>query len=741
MKRSLSLTTTLALILTLLASCAKPAQPSASAEPPASAAPTTPASAVTLAYPAPFADYDDYVYSGVPSIPDYSVGAGLGNVENFSQFSAGNRDWSTSYGYWHSDNELSDEAIRLIEQNGFAVSDKYSYAEFFQLYEANRYEYVPSFITSDSAVHTFHLMFDYVLKDLEQSRLYDTLIQLSRGMLDASYAQYEELKGASFENAALRNTAFFSVGLKLLDSDFSIPGEVADVVSQELALIDAQAGVIASPVLNLGGDIDGDDAYRADYTQYITRSHYNQTEQLQAYFKAMMWYGQMTLRSRSADEVKSALLQTSALTDPELSALWFNIFEPTNFFVGECDDITHYQYADALKDLYGAGLGSAAGVADETRFTQALAIIEKMEPPQINSAAAAPGYRFMGQRFTLDAYVFQNLIAVAVPGRMLPDSLDIPAAFGSEAALKLLEDDVRAFPEYSAQMAKLRAEIAETPQETWTSNLYRSWMYMLLPYTDATDGAGYPMFMQSPAWTQKELNTFQGSWTELKHDTLLYAKQPAAEGGNGDDPPEPPDDRGYVEPAPTVFGRLAALVKQTKTGLRDRGLLTDEADEALGVLYELSARLTEIAEKELENIPLSDADYELIRTYGIELEHIWDTSKHDELWQTDYGSFSAASYLNQHPCGVVADVATDLRGFVLEEAIGFAKTIFVVFPRDGKLVLASGTVFSQYEFTVPISERVTDEQWHERMNLNDLPAIAEWKQGFICDVGETRYGY
>jgi hypothetical protein len=279
---------------------------------------------------------------------------------------------------------------------------------------------------------------------------------------------------------------------------------------------------------------------------------------------------------------------------------------------------------------------------------------------------------------------------------------------------------------------------------------------MLLPNTDATDGAGYPMFMQSPAWTQKELNTFQGSWTELKHDTLLYAKAAMAEAGDGNPEIPTPDDRGYVEPAPTVFGRLAALVKQTKTGLQKRGLLTDEADEALGVLYELSAQLTEIAEKELANAPLSDEDYEFIRTYGVELEHIWDTAKHYEMSQTvedwsgekyieKYGEAGVDSltnyYLNQHPCGVVADVATDLRGFALEEATGFAKTIFVVFPRDGKLVLASGTVFSQYEFTIPISERVTDEQWHERMNRNDLPAIAEWKQSFICDVGETRYGY
>lgn len=97
------------------------------------------------------------------------------------------------------------------------------------------------------------------------------------------------------------------------------------------------------------------------------------------------------------------------------------------------------------------------------------------------------------------------------------------------------------------------------------------------------------------------------------------------------------------------------------------------------------------------------------------------------------------AYLYQHPCGVIADVATDPNGFALEEATGYAKTIFVVFPRDGKLVLGSGAVYSQYEFTVPLSERVTDEQWHERMTGNALPAPAPWKRSFLCDIGQSRY--
>ncbi|MDR1644011.1 MAG: DUF3160 domain-containing protein [Clostridiales bacterium] len=711
-------------------------------------------SAESLAYIVPFADYDSYVYLGTPSIPEYQIEAGLSNVENREQFASGNRDWSSSYGYWHSDNQLSDESIERIEENGFAVSDRYTYSEFFQVYESNRYQYVPNFITADSAVHTFHLMFDYVLTDLEQNKLHGLLVQLSNGMVEASYAQYKELAGTSFENAALRNTAFFSVGSKLLNSGFPVPSEAADLVGQEIALIEAHGGFESSPIISSSSD-GGE--YMADYTQYIPRSHYNQTEELKAFFKAMMFYGQMTFRSESEDEVKSALLQASALADSNLAGLWAGIFEPTNFFVGDCDDITYHQYTAALKGIYGDGISNTSNVSDESKFAEAHSIIKRMGPPKINSVPvlasedkekAATGYRFMGQRFTLDAYVFQNLMDDAVKGRSLPNSLDIPAAFGSEAAIDLLADDVQSYPEYSGQMAKMREEIQGIPISTWNSNLYWSWMYMLRPYASSASKVGYPMFMRNEAWMLKELNAFQGSWTELKHDTLLYAKAAMAEMGYTEDTPDKPDDRGYVEPNPDVFGRLASLVKQTRTGLQKRSILTSEADEALEVLYGLSTLLTEISEKELENQPLSDSDYEFIRTYGGELEHIWDTAKKYELSQTvdaysgeKFGGSNSEArdhYLYQHPCGVVADVATG-DGLALEEGTGFAKTIFAVFPRDGKLVLGSGTVYSQYEFTVPISERLTDETWHERMLANDLPDLAQWKSSFMTDIGQTRY--
>jgi hypothetical protein len=322
-------------------------------------------------------------------------------------------------------------------------------------------------------------------------------------------------------------------------------------------------------------------------------------------------------------------------------------------------------------------------------------------------------------------------------GRMLPNSLDIPAAFGSALAVSILQSnkEMDAYPDYGPNLLKVQDYVKSVDTDTWISNLYWAWLYMLRQFTENAVKTGLPFFMQNAAWDAKCLNTFQGSWTELKHDTILYAKQSMAEkGGGGQEAPPPPDDRGYVEPNPVVFGRLASLVDMTIRGLQSRGLLTAEAKESLMVLSTIAHQLTVIAEKELSATPLSDAEYDAIRNYGGELEHIWYTAKKDDMKGTDQ-----VNYLMNHPDAIVADVATDPDGTVLEEATGYAKVIYAAFPREGKVVLGRGVVYSQYEFTVPISERMTDEAWHERLRDNDVPDPADWKKVYMANIGKTQY--
>lgn len=256
-----------------------------------------------------FPSAEMFIYDGGANVPEYTVSPGLNNIVNKNQFKSG----TDAVGDYYYALELSDAAASLIEQNGFAVLDSLNYREYYSRYERNRYNYVPSFVTTDSVVHTFHLMYDYVLKDIERSSLMLCLEKLSQNMAEASYQQYLALKGTEFENAAFRNVAFFGVGGKLLDRDFAVKEEVAALVGKEMALIEAHAGIGESPLINFGQTFASPtDYYNVDYSQFIPRGHYTQSEELQDYFKSSMWYGQMTFRSAYPDEVRSALLMTSA---------------------------------------------------------------------------------------------------------------------------------------------------------------------------------------------------------------------------------------------------------------------------------------------------------------------------------------------------------------------------------------------------------------------------------------------
>ena len=353
----------------------------------------------------------------------------------------------------------------------------------------------------------------------------------------------------------------------------------------------------------------------------------------------------------------------------------------------------------------------------------------------------------MGQRFTIDASIFQRLVYREVgdktkscqaykPGetgclsgaRCLPKGLDISAAMGSNEALNILKDQGETqYACYPENMSKMQSYIAGLPTENWTQNLYWGWLYQLLPLLDEKP-SGYPTFMQNLAWIRKELNTFLGSWAELKHDTILYAKQVYAELGAG--APEERDDRGYVEPNPYVYGRLASLLKMTKEGLEIRGLLTASMKDNLSKMEQLAMSLKTISEKELNNENLNEEEYELIRSYGGQLEHFWLEVNKDEPQFKE--STNQEDYLNENPAAIVADVATDPNGLVLEEGTGKIFDIYVVVPVDGKLRIAKGGVYSYYEFTWPMSDRLTDKKWREMLDLGQAPQLPEWTNAFMA---------
>ena len=301
-----------------------------------------------------------------------------------------------------------------------------------------------------------------------------------------------------------------------------------------------------------------------------------------------------------------------------------------------------------------------------------------------------------------------------------PEGLDLPAVLGSQRAYDLLDAVYHetAYANYDEQMAKLRSEFAALPLEDWTQNLYWSWLYALRPLLDAK-GEGYPSFMRTMAWLDKDLHTMLGSWTELRHDTILYAKQSTTIRLTAFMPPQE-TARGYVEPALELYARLAGLAAQTRSGLQAAGLLGDEYERKLASFEDFLHNVQAMAEKELEGKALSEDEYALLREVGGYLEGLTTFSAREA------GRLSSEA---DRRMAVVADVHTDSNSEqALEEAVGDAFSIYVLAPVEGALALLKGGVFSYYEFTVPLAGRLTDEAWQAK---DPRPEQPEWTKRFV----------
>lgn len=681
-----------------------------------------------------FAQYQESPVEVVPVMYQEPVAADLSNV--------------------HNPFVLSDLHLQNLASNGFVVVPG-TEKEFFTLYEKARYDNLPVFVTSDSLLHVYHLLFDKVLRTSEVQYFIPLLRDLNKSVLAECDRQYQALQSTSWEDPARRTVAFVSVASKLLDPSVQIPAYAEDLVQAELAHIEAADGIFPSPLfpgLEFG----------EDYTQYIPRGHYTRSEELKAYFKSMMWYGRMTFRLKTRDpevgraETRSGLLLVKAVVNSQVNGkpaldAWMDLYSPTVFFVGRSDDLTLVQYQDVMESIYGSD-AAVTSLVDETKLDEFIQLADQLPPPKIlgmvimdtdNVEETTKGMRFMGQRFVPDAYIFRQLIyrnvGTSDNRRGLPKGLDIPAAMGSNRAYQLLDQmgETR-YENYDQQMEKMRTWTTSLTTADWTETLYNTWLYTFHPLMEVP-GDGYPAFMLSPAWLDKQLNTVLGSWAELKHDTILYAKQVYAELGAGPPPPPPLPPKGYVEPVPVFYARLAALTAMTRNGLMSRGLLNELDQQSLIMLENLANDLQTIAEKELSGEPLSEDEYTLIRFYGGDLENLTMAAA-----DTDVEEPNAPRYMEEEPqAAVIADVATDPSppAMVLEEAVGRINPIYVVVPiveTDGSTYLQvnKGGVFSYYEFPWPIDDRLTDEKWRGMLDSDQAPSLPGWTNSFLVSASE-----
>jgi hypothetical protein len=664
-----------------------------------------------------FSDEKDRVFTSLewkPSVysamvKPYKVKSDLSNIVNIGQFG-----------------EFTKEHKQMLTKNGFVVMPTQE-EQLFYIYEKNEYLKVPSFITTDSVLQVYHIFFDYSLRTLEAEQLMGPLTDLTDSMLEKSVALYYQLDNPEVKRAALKNIIFFAVAQKALEKELpaDLPAEAQVIIDKECALVEEASEFTESPLL--GFDVN--------YTQFKPRGHYTRSENFEKYFKAMMWYGYIPmplLDSETCELIPDTTAQALLITYCMFSDVggvsdverWEMIYEPTVFYVGSTDDLNLYHFKDLIVSVYGKNPDPETFLEPQNidKLTEEA---KKLPNPRIQAkwltkdTPVAKQFRFMGQRYIPDSEILQKLSEPIK--RPIPRGLDVMGVLGSDRAYDLLINRYqqnKVWDRYEENFTLLRKQFAGLDGSIWRSNMYYGWLWTLKGLLGSF-GEGYPFFMTNQAWEDKSLSTALGSWAELRHDTILYAKQSGAECGGGE---EPPVVKGYVEPNIEVYSKLKWLTEYSRVNLDQRGILPGIMRDKMERFEELLQFLITCSMKELRNEELTNDEYYQLLIYGGRLESLTASlAEEGSRW------FEITSDADKN-MAVIADVH-GTSSSCLEAGVGLASQIYVAVPIGGEIYLTRGAVFSYYEFES--ATRLTDEEWQKMIKDGKQPAQPDWTESFI----------
>ncbi len=653
------------------------------------------------------------------------------------------------------------------------------------------------FYTTDFFFHAYSVLFVELLKEMENIVFFPAMKELSATFYKASE---EKLKAATSEGdkekwRKVRNYfvvphAIFSTVVMPEPSPYGGLPSLTDAQKAEDKTIDSEVNASAFvKKLNLDSASEkdvladlhhvfdastkgvpevfkpeyeeyaraNDTEFMVDFTQFTPRSHYTSSSLRRQYFRGMNWYIQVPFFVKSPKLTEYAFAVTELFANHAKQLKDYGRIESTiNFLVGTSDDLMPIDYLQALETAKGKPNREAA-IMD---------FLIKAHPPKIKSLAAAyptigekessdvllltKGMRLFSGKFIIDSYWTGMLTQgdeAPRPGytQKLPpmaSSLEVMGLLGSDYARTQISSLDFYKPEtklaIDQAMRELTAETEKLDQSYWTDNIYHSslWAIRGLFAFEKEHHDKLPRFMQSALWPIKTLQTASGFWTEMRHATLLYAKQSFAELGGGApcDPRKIPDPaKGYVEPNMKVYDRLEYLANRTHAGLESQGyslqnlpqlksyaLAVDKAREFSSAQFANTLRAEKVIEHRDED-PF-EAGKPCI-WYELEGKSAWEDLRL-ELFSMLENALpipveGAVLPPKDRRAAVVADIHTggdtDNPTRILYEGMGVPKVIFVAVKDGNGARLTVGFTYAHHEFTELYGgKRMTDEQWQER---------------------------
>ena len=665
--------------------------------------------------------------------------------------------------------ELTTDELGLLKQNMFFVTERLSHRSFGDAFHTIYNYDLPVFITTDAILHALHMSYDQILKNLERQIMSDNIEEFLKSLYD-NFGSLEEKYGNSktlavgLADADLFITIAYSlISDKLLDGHVADPQEISKVWKAIQNEKMAEMPMFTYPERKC----------KLDFSQFKVRGHYVFTEQdewmglksLEPYFRTMMWLGRMDFlltpppdnpweipwtetevqRMHFGSFMVNELLQKSN----KLELLQFNE-TVINYLVGESDNLTPEQYQNVLND---EGITSAEQLVDTITFRkvkdalnsnpelgqQILSDFFFMDPSGDRPGELPISYRVSGQRFIIDSYVLGNVVFDRLIHngskvmRMMPKPMDILFPLGNNDVLPLLKDEFEKYP-YAEQLANLRYIIDEKPDDFWSASLYNVWLNSIRELNPTAEKSKLPLFMKTAAWQQEKMNTQLASWSQLRHDNLLYAKQ-SYTGGSGCSFPY-----SYVEPYPEFYARLKQFAQNAGDFFSQLPTVNPELNSVIQFFphfEEVMEKLEILAEKQLSKTAFSTEENDWLKSMlfaeggsGMPPYSGWYTNLFYDKWDAAEGDFTVVDVHTQP-----TDAAGNVVGRVLHTGIG--KVNLGVFVANStfapnQLTAFVGPVMSYYEKITDDFLRLTDQDWEKLVQDNKLPKRPEWTNIYLA---------
>ncbi len=611
-----------------------------------------------------------------------------------------------------------------LAKDGFAIVPA-THDQLFNIYEQNDYSQFPNFVTTDVFLQLYHLYIDCTLREIEENQLLPMMIQFCRNMHELLY-NMERWSGfdEQVNKVARHNTTFYNVAYKLFTGEWISDPEPDSNDMKEYKNVMASEN-------NLSDYMEDYHDILFPYSLFRPRGHYTRTEKLQRYFRGMMWIQSVPFGLDNKDEVRAAVQQACALKSDKTAQKNYNrLNQLITYMMGQSDNLSLPQ---VLAEVEKTSMQMEHLIHSDEAIAKITAALKEIGDKQTRirpkfEKTSHNKINVMPQRYQPDGEVLLNMVDYTnnPTKRAVPKGLDFFAAMGVSAAEQILMEEKTDWKALGDSLKSMKKRMGEID---WQETTCTQWMNALKVLTDKEGKDKMPYFMLTPEWDKKDLNAVLASWAELKHDAILYAKQPAgAECGGGEEIPDPVV-KGYVEPNVGFWKKAIELLDNTEKLLKQENMLPEKVKDATERMREEAQFLLRISEKELAGQEPTDEEYDQIKAVGATIEYIsLDLIRSEDQYLMGWSDVQGAD----KKVALVADVYTanadnNPNKSILFEAIGDADEIYVVVEIGGYLVLTRGAVFSYREFIQSIDEqRLTDEEWQEQLKKNARKGVPEW---------------